>query len=128
MILQNRTEATRKLSFPAAGSPDLLTERRQHLWQKAQQGCLASASVLSGKSKIIFCFREAPAGSWDSGWRFSAAGTAPDDFWGVEEFEACLLDLVFKKDPRVAAIAFAPPCSTFKRNPEGWFERMIVTR
>ena len=66
------------------------------------QGCLASASVLSGKSKIIFCFREAPAGSWDSGWRFSAAGAA--------------------------AIAFAPPCSTFKRNPEGWFERMIVTR
>ena len=92
------------------------------------QGCLASASVLSGISKIIFCFREAPAGSWDSGWQFSAAGTAPDDFWGVEEFEACLLDLVFKKDPRVAAIAFAPPCSTFKRNPEGWFERMIVTR
>ena len=113
MILQNRTEATRKLSFPAAGSPDLLTERRQHLWQKAQKDRFRAFTGGRGVSHPP---------------RSSRAGAAPDDFWGVEEFEACLLDLVFKKDPRVAAIAFAPPCSTFKRNPEGWFERMIVTR
>jgi len=105
------------LFSPRAEEKDLLRD-----WTGPDR-CLATERILADGAPVGYCYREAPCGDWDSGWRF----TAGDESDAYMDDPACSgvhgLNDIAGRDPDILAILQTPAPCAFARG-AGGLERL----
>ena len=87
-------------------------------WLGADQ-CLATNRILEDGAPVGYCYREAPCGEQDSGWRFTA-GDESDDYMGDPSCTGVhTLEQIANRDPAILPILKTPAPCAFARGASG---------
>jgi hypothetical protein len=82
-------------------------------------GCLATDRILVDGAKVGYCYREAPCGEWDSGWRFTA-GDESDEYMDAPAHSGVYsLNLLANYDAEILPLLRAPAPCAFTRGAQG---------
>ena len=75
-------------------------------------GCLATDRILVDGAPVGYCYREAPCGDWDSGWRFTAGDESDEYMQNPRHSDIYTLNCVANYDSGILPIlATEAPCA-----------------
>jgi hypothetical protein len=95
-------------------------------WQ-GPAGCLATDRILVDGAAVGYCYREAPAGEWDSGWRFTAGDESDEYMDDPRHSDIYTLNCIVNYDMDILPILSAEAPCAFARGGRG-LERLKVVR
>ena len=85
-----------------------------HGWVGAA-GCLATNRILADGADVGYCYREEPAGEWDSGWRFTAGDESDEYMDDPRHSDVYTLNCIANYDTAILPILNTPaPCAFAK--------------
>ncbi|MDR2752910.1 MAG: DUF2185 domain-containing protein [Oscillospiraceae bacterium] len=87
-------------------------------WEGAD-GCMVTQRVLAEDCPVGYCYREAPCGEWDSGWRFAAGDESEAYMADQRNCPAETLGHIALCDPQIVPILRTPAPCTFARGEDG---------
>ncbi len=83
-------------------------------------GCLATDRILVDGARVGYCYREAPCGDWDSGWRFTA-GDESDAYMDAPAHSGVYsLNILANYDPDILPLLRTPAPCAFARGQQGF--------
>ena len=75
-------------------------------------GCLATDRILVDGAPVGYCYREAPCGDWDSGWRFTAGDESDEYMQNPRNSDIYTLNCLTNYDGNILSIlATEAPCA-----------------
>jgi len=86
-------------------------------------GCLATDRILVDGASVGYCYREAPCGDWDSGWRFTAGDESDEYMQNPRHSDIYSLNCLANYDVDILPILRTPAPCAFARG-EGGLERL----
>lgn len=89
-------------------------------WQEAD-GCIISDRITVNGEPVGYCYREEPAGDWDSGWRFFSGNETQDDLNDPDKGDVYHLNTICNYDKDIISLLKAPEGTAFTRNEQGHF-------
>ena len=87
-------------------------------WQ-GPAGCLATDRILVEGAAVGYCYREGPAGEWDSGWRFTAGDESDEYMDDPRHSDVYTLNCVANYDADIVPILKTPAPCAFARGELG---------
>lgn len=108
---------------PAANSKRLLLAKHQLQpllpdWE-GPADCLATDRIVVDGAPVGYCYREAPAGDWDSGWRFTAGDESDDYMDDPRRSDIYSLNCLANYDADILPILSTPAPCAFARGAHG---------
>ncbi|MDR1465649.1 MAG: DUF2185 domain-containing protein [Oscillospiraceae bacterium] len=116
-------------AFPDAAPDGAAGKRLRHRirpllrdWEGAA-GCLATDRIIADGAPVGYCYREAPDGDWDSGWRFTAGDESEDYMARPGNCGVYPLNTLVNYDAEILPLLEIPPPCAFLRRKNG-FEKL----
>ena len=82
-------------------------------------GCLATDRILVEGAAVGYCYREEPAGEWDSGWRFTAGDESDEYMDDPRHSDVYTLNCVANYDIDILPVLETPAPCAFARGEQG---------
>ena len=83
------------------------------------EGCLATDRILKDGAPVGYCYREEPAGDWDSGWRFTAGDESDGYMDDPRHSDVYTLSRIADADADILPILETPAPCAFARGERG---------
>ena len=87
-------------------------------------GCLATGRILMDGAEVGYCYREQPAGDWDSGWRFTAGDESGEYMDNPRHSDVYSLNCIANYDAAILPILDTPAPCAFAKGRDGGLERL----
>ena len=89
----------------------------------APSGCLATDRITVDGAPVGYCYREAPCGDWDSGWRFTAGDESDEYMQNPKHSDIYTLNCLANYDSAILPVLTAAAPCAFARG-GGGLERL----
>ena len=87
-------------------------------------GCIATNRITVEGCKVGYCYREAPDGDWDSGWRFTAGDESEAYMDDPNNSGIYKLNTICNDDSDIIPLLHTPAPCAFERNENGVFQQI----
>lgn len=87
-------------------------------------GCIATNRITVEGCKVGYCYREAPDGDWDSGWRFTAGDESEAYMDDPNNSGIYKLNTICNDDSDIIPLLHTPAPCAFERDENGVFQQI----
>ena len=87
-------------------------------------GCIATNRITVEGCKVGYCYREAPDGDWDSGWRFTAGDESEAYMDDPNNSGIYKLNTICNDDSNIIPLLHTPAPCAFERDENGVFQQI----
>ncbi len=87
-------------------------------------GCIATNRITLEGCKVCYCYREAPDGDWDSGWRFTAGDESEAYMDDPNNSGIYKLNTICNDDSDIIPLLHTPAPCAFERDENGVFQQI----
>ena len=87
-------------------------------------GCIATNRITVEGCKVGYCYREAPDGDWDSGWRFTAGDESEAYMDDPNNSGIYKLNTICNDDSDIISLLHTPAPCAFERDENGVFQQI----